>query len=725
MRAPRWAAGLAVAGLAGLGAASAQVVAEGPCPSMCSGNGLCHGTSCSCFHGFLGGDCSQRYCPVGKAWSDAATGVDDAHNEVECSNRGACDRLTGKCTCDFGFTGRACEMSQCPNDCYGRGRCLDMSYNARYKDPGQGSIYSYASVWDAEKIYGCVCDEGFSGYDCSLRDCPIGDDPMTTTQVDDVQLLQCSAGGGFFTLTFQGRTSEPIAANTMLPEFKSLLQAIPGVGEVDVVFSEIGVAVCSTTLNQVVSVTFKSVFGKVPALVVKSTHINSCSAPNAARFNLCGGSQVIVATDGASLSPSSGSTLFSVTGTKETEYCSRRGRCDLTTGVCSCFVNFVTSDGRGGEGVRGDCGFDSAEIQACPGLISCSGHGVCSQATEFRCSCSVGWKSGDCSVRTCPVGKSWFDLPIANERAHQLVECSNMGVCDGTAGVCVCHEGFTGAACDLMVCPGQGTCSGHGRCLSQGQLANFALVNGDLAYTTYGMVPNDPLRWDYDMVQGCLCDPGFEGHDCSQRSCPRGDDPETGFDAPDRQVHETQLLRCTADGGSAVLYFRTHYTAPIPFDADRVALRAALLELDSITDALVTYSSGAQFCDPAGANVVSVTFTQELGELPAMQAFATGNGATLTLTSSSPTLEVAVHGTPLGGLSSVTGTMENIECSGRGICDYSTGTCNCFKGFGSSDGNLGVGNRGDCGWRIPWPQDTSALVSGGGSGGGGSGSGNV
>ena len=29
--------------------------------------------------------------------------------------------------------------------------------------------------------------------------------------------------------------------------------------------------------------------------------------------------------------------------------------------MCSCFVNFVTSDGRGAEGVRGDCGFDSAD----------------------------------------------------------------------------------------------------------------------------------------------------------------------------------------------------------------------------------------------------------------------------------------------------------------------------------------------------------------------------
>lgn len=28
-------------------------------------------------------------------------------------------------------------------------------------------------------------------------------------------------------------------------------------------------------------------------------------------------------------------------------------------------------------------------------------------------------------------------------------------------------------------------------------------------------------------VQGCLCDDGYEGHDCSLRTCPYGDDPDT------------------------------------------------------------------------------------------------------------------------------------------------------------------------------------------------------
>lgn len=54
-----------------------------------------------------------------------------------------------------------------------------MSELASTKDPGEGEVYTYGTVWDAHQMHGCLCDPGFSGYACQLRSCPTGDDPLT------------------------------------------------------------------------------------------------------------------------------------------------------------------------------------------------------------------------------------------------------------------------------------------------------------------------------------------------------------------------------------------------------------------------------------------------------------------------------------------------------------------------------------------------------------------
>ena len=44
---------------------------------------------------------------------------------------------------------------------------------------GATSVYTYTNIWDANKIFGCDCDGRYYGSDCSLRNCPLGDDPLT------------------------------------------------------------------------------------------------------------------------------------------------------------------------------------------------------------------------------------------------------------------------------------------------------------------------------------------------------------------------------------------------------------------------------------------------------------------------------------------------------------------------------------------------------------------
>lgn len=49
--------------------------------------------------------------------------------------------------------------------------------------------------------------------------------------------------------------------------------------------------------------------------------------------------------------------LSSQEGTKETKECSGRGYCNQQTGHCLCYSKFGSSDGNGGPGKRGDCGY--------------------------------------------------------------------------------------------------------------------------------------------------------------------------------------------------------------------------------------------------------------------------------------------------------------------------------------------------------------------------------
>merc|ERR1712065_128443 len=137
---------------------------------------------------WTGADCSLRTCPRAGAWAASPAANNDhvsGDNNVECANRGECQRTV------------------CPNDCNGHGVCQtqkqladDYSHNAddnkvssqfatpdASKDcvdcvgtPNSGAVYD--SAWDSGRSVGCKCDSGFAGPDCSLRECPSEADPL-------------------------------------------------------------------------------------------------------------------------------------------------------------------------------------------------------------------------------------------------------------------------------------------------------------------------------------------------------------------------------------------------------------------------------------------------------------------------------------------------------------------------------------------------------------------
>lgn len=105
--------------------------------NYCNGHGKCNGNSCECYEGYgadsditsyRAPDCSARTCPSGPSWGGKFDKNVLSHSQVEeCSGRGTCDRKSGLCTCAIGFSGSACQRSNCPNSCSGNGRCMNMA----------------------------------------------------------------------------------------------------------------------------------------------------------------------------------------------------------------------------------------------------------------------------------------------------------------------------------------------------------------------------------------------------------------------------------------------------------------------------------------------------------------------------------------------------------------------------------------------------------------------
>merc|ERR1719456_525936 len=61
-----------------------------------------------------------------------------------------------------------------------------VSPRAQTSLPFGSALYKVVNynLWDANKIAGCVCDDGFSGHNCASMKCPVGADPLDVTGED-------------------------------------------------------------------------------------------------------------------------------------------------------------------------------------------------------------------------------------------------------------------------------------------------------------------------------------------------------------------------------------------------------------------------------------------------------------------------------------------------------------------------------------------------------------
>jgi hypothetical protein len=212
-------------------------------------------------------------------------------------------------------------------------------------------------------------------------------------------------------------------------------------------------------------------------------------------------------------------------------------------------------------------------------------------------------------------------------------------------------------------------------------LASLATVNGELAGYTYGNTPNNAQTWDAFRIFGCLCDPQYTGYDCSLYTCPFGNDP-----LAINQVNEQQILSCTDSdsAGSVVFTFREQKSFAIPAASTSAQIKAALESISTVGEVSVQpYVSGAPdvMCTSNTGQMI-VTFLTVYGDLPMIKVQYQNIDS----------FQITQY---------AAGNKQNLECSGRGLCNHNTGMCECFEGFGSSNGKGGPGDKRDCGYQEP------------------------
>lgn len=601
------------------------------CPNSCSGNGFCDSKYlvCHCYGGFFGYDCSLQRCPVGKAWG-VVTGVNQAHEVAECSGRGTCTYATGTCACQSGFTGNACQFSECPDACSAHGRCVPMQKRATNEALSRELYdffqYRYDAVWDADILHGCECDPGYSGPSCSLKICPAGDDPLTTDQLDEVQLIQCQTTyplqtislrsdaaltTGTFRLVFGKQSTRPMSFQTLASvgsngkSVATSLLALQGVTSVAVTRTDVS----ATQANW--QVTFPASNAAHNALIPRWKVVEMqqfiCAA-DSGTFALTFGNETVrsipfnadINTFQSRLAllsfmgrvdvtlSSGATTVCSSTGTYVTMSFAQLWRRDLVGDLpAMTFSNLdikgvvVTLTFNGGDGF-----IDAETKEIVKGIDSCR---VVEQQS-FLCAATSGAFALTFEDGTV-VSDISLDISAADLRSRLLSSVTylvDLDVVYSSGITTACSVAGTTITISFVVVKSTG--SAGDRDLAEVRADRTNGGSNGLAHISNRLQFPTALT---EVVKGAVCTP---------------------LDQPFLSDHDNQMSVSVDDGGGTLtVAFRGFTSKPIHASASRWRVQRDLLDsLPSLQGVNVSYS-GAQACEKP-ANVMSLTFTQNFGK---------------------------------------------------------------------------------------------------------------
>lgn len=277
---------------------------------------------------------------------------------------------------------------------------------------------------------------------------------------------------------------------------------------------------------------------------------------------------------------------------------------------------------------------------------------------------------------------------VTKSRAHRYAECSNAGKCNRNSGECECFDGYEGSACQRRQCPSKvngATCSGHGICMIS---TAYAKEQGS---TYYG--------WELDKFLMCKCDDGYEGVDCSLRQCPFGFDPVLYSGITMKYVIDKENSKSLeSDFYFQINYDGRTYNTPVIFALDAKNMCPnGYKDSSEIAMYQEEIKTAIQSIPPLSQSRVSITCaptsdSDNTGIVKQIEIIVEATdprlfiASTLNANSASSTglTFTAVNGkifdnaaTEIQALNSYVPTL----CSSRGLCDPTSGLCNCFEGY--------------------------------------------
>jgi len=184
---------------------------EGHFYMECSNQGLCdRGTGeCECFDGYSGIDCGSTTCPNDCSGNGRCMTIAEMARAAPVRSGNTIEVVRGShfvsteltpdvAVGDSVYLGEQADydaatvytvtgvVSKMATDSDLGNQGFTVSPRAQASLPFGSALYKVANykLWDANKVAGCVCDDGFTGHDCNSMKCPVGADPLDVTGED-------------------------------------------------------------------------------------------------------------------------------------------------------------------------------------------------------------------------------------------------------------------------------------------------------------------------------------------------------------------------------------------------------------------------------------------------------------------------------------------------------------------------------------------------------------